>query len=44
MYRGGVAGHLSGEGPGLETAQRHTVTITNNFTGETLTVEVPEDR
>lgn len=44
VYRGGVAGYLSGEGPGLETAQRHKVRITNNFSGEEFEVEVPEDR
>lgn len=44
MYRGGVAGHMSGEGPGQETAVRHKVRITNNFTGEEMEVEVPEDR
>lgn len=44
VYRGGVAGYLSGEGPGLETAQRHKVRITNNYTNEEFEVEVPEDR
>lgn len=44
VYRGGVAGYLSGEGPGAQTAQLHKVTITNNFNSETFEVEVPEDR
>lgn len=44
VHRGGVAGYLSGEGPGLETAAVHKVKIKNNNTGEELEVEVPEDR
>ncbi|KAL4447976.1 hypothetical protein ABPG75_005195 [Micractinium tetrahymenae] len=44
VYRGGTAGFLSGEGPGLPSATRHKVKIINHFAEEEFEVEVPEDR
>ena len=44
VWRGGVAGYTTGEGPGLEGAVRHKVRITNRNTGQEMEVEVPEDR
>lgn len=44
VHWGGVAGFRSGEGPSAGDAPRHTVTIHNPAAGQTVTVEVPEDR
>lgn len=44
VYRGGVAGQGSGEGPGLQNAQVFKVRITNHYAEEEVEVEVPEDR
>lgn len=44
VYRGGTAGYLSGEGPGVEGATRHKVKIINHYLEEEFEVEVPEDR
>lgn len=44
VYRGGVAGQGSGEGPGVQSAQVFKVRITNHYADEEVEVEVPEDR
>lgn len=44
VYWGGVAGSQTGEGPSLGDVPVHTITIHNPQMGQTVTVEVPEDR
>lgn len=44
VYRGGVAGQGSGEGPGASSAQSFKVKIINHYAEEEVDVEVPEDR
>ncbi|KAL4859706.1 Ferredoxin C 2 [Chlorella vulgaris] len=44
VYRGGVAGQRSGEGPGRADAQSFKVKIINHYAEQEVEVEVPEDR
>ncbi|KAI8465685.1 MAG: Apoferredoxin [Monoraphidium minutum] len=44
VHWGGVAGSRTGEGPSTGGVPSHTITIHNPRMGQTVTVDVPEDR
>eukprot|EP00197_Chlamydomonas_leiostraca_P002911 CAMPEP_0202857298 /NCGR_PEP_ID=MMETSP1391-20130828/297_1 /ASSEMBLY_ACC=CAM_ASM_000867 /TAXON_ID=1034604 /ORGANISM="Chlamydomonas leiostraca, Strain SAG 11-49" /LENGTH=307 /DNA_ID=CAMNT_0049536083 /DNA_START=60 /DNA_END=983 /DNA_ORIENTATION=- len=44
VYKGGVYGFRTGEGPSAGNVAKHTVKITNHYANQVVEVEVPEDR